>query len=51
MSDEKPYADACDRNGGPILKVLERYFADRRQVLSAPAPDSMRSASPAPWGS
>lgn len=33
MSDEKPYADACDRNGGPILAVLERHFADRRHVL------------------
>lgn len=33
MSDGKPYAEACDRNGGPILEVLQRYFADRRHVL------------------
>jgi cyclopropane fatty-acyl-phospholipid synthase-like methyltransferase len=29
----KPYADACDRNRGPILEVLERYCQDRRRVL------------------
>jgi cyclopropane fatty-acyl-phospholipid synthase-like methyltransferase len=33
MSDEKPYADACDRNRGPILEVLQPLFADRRRVL------------------
>jgi cyclopropane fatty-acyl-phospholipid synthase-like methyltransferase len=33
MSLAKPYADACDRNRGPILEVLRRYFADRRHVL------------------
>ena len=29
----KPYAPACDRNRDPILAVLKKYFADRRQVL------------------
>lgn len=33
MSELKPYADACDRNRGPILEVLRRHFVDRRQVL------------------
>jgi cyclopropane fatty-acyl-phospholipid synthase-like methyltransferase len=33
MSELKPYADACDRNRGPILEVLRRHFADRRRVL------------------
>lgn len=33
MQTEKPYADACDRNRGPILEVLRRHFADRRRVL------------------
>lgn len=33
MSDAKPYADACDRNRGPILEALREYFADRRRVL------------------
>lgn len=30
---EKPYAPATDRNRDPILAVLRRQFADRRQVL------------------
>lgn len=29
----KPYAEACDRNRGPILEVLREHFADRRRVL------------------
>ena len=29
----KPYADACERNRGPILEVLRNHFADRRRVL------------------
>jgi hypothetical protein len=29
----KPDAPACERNRDPILAVLRRYFADRRQVL------------------
>ncbi len=32
MSD-RPYAPSCDRNRDPILQVLQRQFADRRQVL------------------
>lgn len=30
---EKPHAPAADRNRDPILAVLRRQFADRRQVL------------------
>ncbi len=33
MSETKPYADACERNQGPILQVLLQHFADRRRVL------------------
>ncbi len=33
MHQPKPYAEACDRNRGPILEVLKRHFADRRRVL------------------
>lgn len=29
----KPYAEVCDRNRGPILKVIEPLFADRGSVL------------------
>ncbi|XQA69682.1 DUF938 domain-containing protein [Xanthomonas sacchari] len=32
MSD-RPYSPSCDRNRDPILQVLQRQFADRRQVL------------------
>ncbi len=29
----KPYAESCDNNREPILKVLRDLFADRKQVL------------------
>ena len=29
----KPHAPSCDRNRDPILRVLRRYFGDRRRVL------------------
>jgi len=29
----KPYAESCEINQGPILEVLSRLFAQRRQVL------------------
>lgn len=29
----KPFADACERNRGPILEVLRDHFADRHHVL------------------
>jgi len=29
----KPHAPSCERNREPILTVLRKYFADRRQVL------------------
>ncbi len=31
--DAKPFAPACERNRDPILAVLLRHFAGRRQVL------------------
>lgn len=30
---ERPYSPSCDRNRDPILAVLKRHFADRREVL------------------
>lgn len=33
MAPSKPYSEACARNRDPILAVLRRHFADRRQVL------------------
>ncbi len=33
MAAVKPYADACDRNRDPILRVLQHYFSDRSRVL------------------
>lgn len=33
MSEIKPYAEACERNRGPILEVLRQHFADRHHVL------------------
>lgn len=30
---EKPFAESCAQNQGPILAVLEDVFADRRRVL------------------
>jgi len=30
---ERPFSVACERNREPILAVLRRYFADRRNVL------------------
>ena len=29
----KPFSEACERNRGPILAVLQRVFADRKRVL------------------
>jgi len=29
----KKYAEACERNRGPILEILRRVFANRRRVL------------------
>lgn len=29
----KPYAESCDQNREPILKVLKHVFADKRRVL------------------
>ena len=33
MSDSLPFSAASERNRGPILEVLQRHFADRREVL------------------
>ncbi|HND12300.1 MAG TPA: DUF938 domain-containing protein [Pseudomonadota bacterium] len=30
---EKPFAPSCERNRDPILAVLQKHFADRRDVL------------------
>jgi hypothetical protein len=32
-SDQRPFAEACERNREPILAVLKRIFKDRRSVL------------------
>lgn len=32
-ASDKPFAPACERNRAPILSVLQRWFADRNQVL------------------
>lgn len=29
----RPFAESCEENKGPILEVLQRVFADRRRVL------------------
>jgi hypothetical protein len=29
----KPFSEACERNRGPILAILQRVFKDRRHVL------------------
>ena len=31
--EQRPFSAACERNREPILKVLRRWFADRREVL------------------
>jgi tRNA G46 methylase TrmB len=31
--DSKPYAESCDQNNAPILKVLLRLFADSHSLL------------------
>ncbi|EQD66180.1 protein containing DUF938, partial [mine drainage metagenome] len=33
MPEAKSHAPSCERNQGPILKVLRQHFADRRRVL------------------
>lgn len=33
LPDSLPYSQACENNKQPILTVLERAFADRRQIL------------------
>lgn len=49
---ERPYAPACDRNRDPILEVLRRYFADRRDVLevgSGTGQHAVYFAAAMPW--
>lgn len=29
----KPYAESCEQNRGPILAILQRVFADSKQIL------------------
>lgn len=48
----RPYAPACDRNRDPILAVLQRHFADRRQVLeigSGTGQHAVYFAAAMPW--
>jgi SAM-dependent methyltransferase len=33
LETSKPFAEACERNRGPILAILKRIFRDRRAVL------------------
>jgi cyclopropane fatty-acyl-phospholipid synthase-like methyltransferase len=49
---ERPYAPACDRNREPILEVLRRHFADRRDVLeigSGTGQHAVYFAAAMPW--
>ncbi len=49
---ERPYAPACDRNRDPILAVLQRYFADRHDVLevgSGTGQHAVYFAAAMPW--
>jgi SAM-dependent methyltransferase len=48
----KPHSPACDRNKEPILKVLQTYFADRRDVLeigSGTGQHAVHFAAAMPW--
>lgn len=48
----KPYSPASERNRDPILQVLRRHFADRRQVLeigSGSGQHAVHFAAAMPW--
>ena len=50
--DTKPFAPACERNRDPILAVLRRQFADRRNVLevgSGTGQHAVHFAAAMPW--
>ncbi|GAA5067608.1 DUF938 domain-containing protein [Lysobacter panacisoli] len=49
---ERPYSPSCDRNRDPILAVLKRHFADRREVLevgSGTGQHAIHFAAAMPW--
>lgn len=51
-ADAKPFAPACERNRDPILAVLLRHFAGRRQVLeigSGTGQHAVHFAAAMPW--
>lgn len=48
----KPHSPSCDRNRDPILSVLRKYFADRREVLeigSGTGQHAVHFAAAMPW--
>ena len=50
--DAKPFAPSCERNREPILAVLRRHFADRREVLeigSGTGQHAVHFAAAMPW--
>ena len=52
MPDALPNAPSCERNREPILEVLQRHFADRRQVLeigSGTGQHAVHFAAAMPW--
>lgn len=49
---DKPFAPSCERNREPILAVLRRVFADRREVLeigSGTGQHAVHFAAAMPW--
>lgn len=49
---DKPHSPACERNREPILGVLRKHFADRRQVLeigSGTGQHAVHFAAALPW--
>ncbi|MGO1069808.1 DUF938 domain-containing protein [Lysobacter sp. CA199] len=49
---ERPYSPSCERNREPILVVLHRHFADRRNVLevgSGTGQHAVHFAAAMPW--
>jgi hypothetical protein len=49
---DRPHSPACDRNRDPILAVLQRHFADRREALeigSGTGQHAVHFAAAMPW--
>ena len=52
MDERRPFAPACERNREPILAVLQRHFADVREVLeigSGTGQHAVHFAAAMPW--